>query len=67
MGQLAAGRLMSGSAHRGDGFPINLKAGDRLQIVPNHACVVTNMVDRVMTLDGADLGAVRVEARGCLV
>lgn len=54
------GRLVSNG-------PINLKVGDRMQIVPNHACVVANMVDRVMVLDGANLGAVRVEARGCLV
>ncbi|MBV2184043.1 MAG: D-TA family PLP-dependent enzyme [Rhizobium sp.] len=47
--------------------PINLKVGDRVRIVPNHACVVTNMVDCVMVVDGAKLGAVRVEARGCLV
>ncbi|MDL2409603.1 D-TA family PLP-dependent enzyme [Rhizobium calliandrae] len=28
--------------------PIGLKVGDRVRIVPNHACVVTNMVDEVM-------------------
>lgn len=27
--------------------PINLEVGDRLRIVPNHACVVTNMTDHV--------------------
>ncbi|MEA3534380.1 D-TA family PLP-dependent enzyme [Rhizobium sp. CC-YZS058] len=27
--------------------PIGLKVGDRLRIVPNHACVVTNLVDAV--------------------
>jgi D-serine deaminase-like pyridoxal phosphate-dependent protein len=54
------GRLVSA-------LPINLKVGDRVRIVPNHACVVTNMVDCVMVVDGAKPGAVRVEARGCLV
>lgn len=46
--------------------PINLKVGDRVQIVPNHACVVTNMVDWVTLVDGAKDGAVSVRARGRL-
>ncbi|WP_374629622.1 D-TA family PLP-dependent enzyme [Pannonibacter indicus] len=29
---------------------IGLSVGDRLRIVPNHACVVTNMVDHVMAI-----------------
>lgn len=28
--------------------PIGLRVGDRVRIVPNHACVVTNMVEAVM-------------------
>lgn len=28
--------------------PIGLRVGDRVRIVPNHACVVTNMVEEVM-------------------
>lgn len=32
--------------------PIGLKVGDRLRIVPNHACVVTNMVDTVVMMGG---------------
>jgi D-serine deaminase-like pyridoxal phosphate-dependent protein len=31
--------------------PIRLSVGDRIQIVPNHACVVTNMVDNVTVID----------------
>lgn len=54
------GRLVSSG-------PINLKVGDRLRIVPNHACVVTNMVDSVMVIDGDDVEAVAVKARGRLV
>ncbi|MBA3038557.1 MAG: D-TA family PLP-dependent enzyme [Alphaproteobacteria bacterium] len=46
--------------------PINLKVGDRVRIVPNHACVVTNMVDEVMVIDGDDITAVPVAARGRL-
>lgn len=32
--------------------PIGLNVGDRVRIVPNHACVVTNMVDSVVVIGG---------------
>lgn len=32
--------------------PIGLKVGDQLRIVPNHACVVTNMVDTIHIVEG---------------
>ncbi|WP_331376222.1 D-TA family PLP-dependent enzyme [Sinorhizobium chiapasense] len=52
------GRLVS------DG-PINLKVGDRLRIVPNHACVVTNMVDAVHIVEGNEARATwPIVARG---
>lgn len=55
------GRLVS------DG-PIALKVGDLVRIVPNHACVVTNMVDRVhVMVDGKLDGIWPVAARGCVV
>lgn len=44
--------------------PINLEVGDKLRIVPNHACVVTNMVDAVYIKNGDDYEAWPVEARG---
>lgn len=45
--------------------PINLKVGERLRIVPNHACVVANMLDRVEGVRGPDLaGSMPVAARG---
>ncbi|MCM5553881.1 D-TA family PLP-dependent enzyme [Pleomorphomonas sp. NRK KF1] len=46
--------------------PIDLKVGDRLRIVPNHACVVTNMVDEVYlySTEEAAPRAVPVVARG---
>jgi D-serine deaminase-like pyridoxal phosphate-dependent protein len=48
--------------------PINLKVGDRLRIVPNHACVVTNMVDAVNILEQGEISAVwPVVARGRIV
>ncbi len=44
---------------------INLKVGDRLWIIPNHACVVTNMVDQVESVRGnSHLGPLPVVARG---
>ncbi|MCF3641051.1 D-TA family PLP-dependent enzyme [Rhizobium sp. TRM95111] len=56
------GRLISAG-------PIDLAVGDRVRIVPNHACVVTNMVDRVHVYD-ADTTSMRslpVAARGRIV
>jgi len=45
--------------------PINLSVEDRLRIVPNHACVVTNMLDRVELVRGdRRLGPTPVVARG---
>ncbi len=44
---------------------IDLKVGKRLRIVPNHACVVSNMVDEVQLLRGNTvLGPAPVTARG---
>jgi D-serine deaminase-like pyridoxal phosphate-dependent protein len=48
--------------------PINLEVGDKLRIVPNHACVVTNMVDAVTVLEkGGISGVWPVAARGRIV
>lgn len=39
--------------------------GDRLAVVPNHACVVSNLVDRIhVVADGRLLGLLPVDARG---
>lgn len=44
---------------------IDLQVGDRLRILPNHACVVSNMVDRVQLLRSDRLiGSTPVVARG---
>lgn len=52
------GRLVS------DG-PIGLKVGEQVRIVPNHACVVTNMVDAVHVIEsGTPKGTWTVVARG---
>ncbi|WP_085033194.1 D-TA family PLP-dependent enzyme [Ensifer aridi] len=55
------GRLVS------DG-PIDLKVGEQVRIVPNHACVVTNMVDAVHVLEGGKpKGQWPIPARGCVL
>lgn len=52
------GRLISSG-------PIGLAVGDRLRIVPNHACVVTNLFDAVHVIEGGKLaGLWPVVARG---
>lgn len=55
------GRLVS----KGD---IGLTVGQRLRIVPNHACVVTNMVDAVQAVrDGKFVATWPVAARGKVI
>lgn len=45
--------------------PIGLTVGQQLRIVPNHACVVTNMVDAVHIVDGDEPQAIwPIVARG---
>ena len=44
-----------------------LEPGDRVRVLPNHACVVTNLVDEVVLADGDEvLGRLPVAARGCI-
>lgn len=44
---------------------IGLSVGDRVRIIPNHACVVSNMLDHVELIEGGKaVGAVQVAARG---
>ena len=44
---------------------INLKVGDRLRIIPNHVCVVSNTLDEVQLIRGDKvLGPCPVAARG---
>lgn len=48
--------------------PIGLAVGDRVRIVPNHACVVSNMVDVVQVRRGSGPEtAIVVAARGTVV
>ena len=42
-----------------------LKPGDRVRVVPNHSCVVSNLVDVVRLVDGDEVvDAIPVAARG---
>ncbi len=49
--------------------PIGLKVGDKLRIVPNHACVVTNLVDSLTVIaeDMSEPEVWPVAARGLIV
>ena len=43
------------------------KVGDVVRIVPNHVCVVVNMVDRLVSVRGHEIvGEIAVAARGRL-
>ena len=49
----------------GRGTP--LQPGDRVRIIPNHSCVVSNLVDQAWITDGeAVLEAMPIAARGCI-
>jgi D-serine deaminase-like pyridoxal phosphate-dependent protein len=42
-----------------------LRVGDRVRIVPNHSCVVTNLTDELLLADGTEvIDRIRVAARG---
>lgn len=41
-----------------------LEPGDRVRIVPNHSCVVSNLVDQAWIVDGQNVEALPIAARG---
>ena len=42
-----------------------LKPGDRVRILPNHACVVTNLANELLLVEGTNvLEKIPIEARG---
>jgi D-serine deaminase-like pyridoxal phosphate-dependent protein len=44
-----------------------LEPGDLVRVVPNHSCVVSNLMDTVWVVDGADvIDQLEVSARGCI-
>ena len=43
------------------------RVGQKLRILPNHACVVSNLHERLIALRGERIeGEILVEARGCV-
>ena len=45
----------------------SLRPGDRVRVLPNHACVVANMVDELLLVDDEiELRKLPVAARGCI-
>ena len=41
--------------------------GQRIEIIPNHVCVVSNMLDQVHLVRDGDIETVDVAARGCVL
>jgi D-serine deaminase-like pyridoxal phosphate-dependent protein len=41
-----------------------LEPGDRVRIIPNHSCVVSNLVDQAWLVDGDNVEALPIAARG---
>ncbi len=65
--ELSVAQLSEEHGHIKSSGETGLKVGDRLQIIPNHACVVSNMLDKVvLTRDGASIQTLPVDARGCV-
>lgn len=45
--------------------PTRLRIGDRVRVLPNHSCVVTNLMDELVVAEGETVaGRIRVAARG---
>jgi len=45
--------------------PTRLEIGDRVRVLPNHSCVVTNLMDELVLADGSAVaGRIKVAARG---
>ena len=49
-------KVLSGSTH--------LEPGDRIRVLPNHSCVVSNLVDQAWLLDDERVEALPIAARG---
>jgi D-serine deaminase-like pyridoxal phosphate-dependent protein len=49
-------KVLSGSTH--------LEPGDRVRVLPNHSCVVSNLVDQAFLVDGHSVEALPIAARG---
>lgn len=49
-------KVLSGSTH--------LEPGDRVRVLPNHSCVVSNLVDQAWLVDGGTVEPLPIVARG---
>jgi D-serine deaminase-like pyridoxal phosphate-dependent protein len=49
---------------RATGGATSLEPGDLVRVVPNHSCVVSNLVDQAWLVDGGAVSALPVAARG---
>ncbi|MGH9200944.1 MAG: alanine racemase [Vicinamibacterales bacterium] len=43
-----------------------LEPGDRVRVLPNHSCVVSNLVDQAWLVDGEECEPLPIAARGCI-
>lgn len=51
---------------RYDPEQVQLSIGDRIEIIPNHSCVIPNLNDYVYAVrDGEIVGRIKTDARGC--
>ncbi|MFE1627471.1 alanine racemase [Brevibacillus reuszeri] len=49
-----------------DPASVSFSVGDRIEIIPNHACVIPNLNDSLTTVRGQQVvDTIRVDARGC--
>jgi D-serine deaminase-like pyridoxal phosphate-dependent protein len=44
--------------------PTHLEPGDRVRVLPNHSCVVSNLVDQAWLVDGDNIEPLPIAARG---
>ena len=62
-GQLDLATLAArGAEQENRSAPVDLAVGDRVRIIPNHACVVSNLFDAVYFVSGNDVVATEVVA-----
>ncbi|RJX41275.1 amino acid processing protein [Paenibacillus pinisoli] len=51
---------------RYDPAQVSLSIGDRIEIIPNHSCVIPNLNDFVYAVRGGEIaGRIKTDARGC--
>jgi D-serine deaminase-like pyridoxal phosphate-dependent protein len=57
--------IAGGATSKPAATPPPLQPGDRVLVLPNHSCVVSNLVDEVLLVDGDEvIERLPVSARG---